>query len=73
LVDVNGNVFNVNEKNIPTLIMNEAKPFVNKSFVHGKNEDGSDKVHNVKIPVYPEQEGDLRWGTMGDIVFTEGD
>ena len=53
--------------------MNEAKPFVNKSFVHGKNEDGSDKVHNVKIPVYPEQEGDLRWGTMGDIVFTEGD
>jgi hypothetical protein len=53
--------------------MKEAKPFVNKSFVHGKNEDGSNKIHTVKIPVFPESEGDLRWGSMNDITFTEGD
>jgi hypothetical protein len=73
LVDTNGNIFNVSEKNIPALVMNEAKPFVTKQFVHGKNEDGTDKIHSVKVPVYPEQENDLKWGTMNDISFAEGD
>jgi hypothetical protein len=50
-VDVDCNVYLVSEKNIPALIMNYPKPFLTKEFVHGKNDDGSDKIHTVKIPV----------------------